>query len=134
LSPSGDIPATNQLDWIVYTNTSFRDGTISVPDGEYILSIFPANEAMQAGTGIAQVGFRIDSAPTAPPILKKSVAGNQLTITLEADQLITRFWNIESSTNLLNWSIIPNLAISQGGSYSTPMTLQNQFFRARMIP
>ena len=129
LDITGDTMATNQFSWMVMTNTSYEDGRIPVPDGSYVLSIMPANSG-----GLAEVEFQIDSQATIQPVLITTSSGGQLNIDIGVNQAISRFWTLQSSSNLVDWVDMTNAPVWQGGSFSVPETLGKQFFRAQAVP
>lgn len=134
LDLSNGVGVTNMLPWQVFTNQSVSNSTLELPRGEYILSVFPANEQGQAGWGSASTYFRIDDEETQPVSLSCTPSGNMVNVKVHGNQEMSRFWTLEQSSDLEHWYPAFAFPVTQGGTLSAPRTNAMAFFRAVVVP
>jgi hypothetical protein len=136
LALSGDHGVTNTVAWTVFTNTSIPNTTVTLPNGEYSLAVFPANEYedLPYSSGFDRVYFRIDSEQTTPISLSQTISNSQAMITLSGNQSLTRYWNLEVSTNLADWSTLTDSPLGQGNTFTRTTNAPKEFFRAKLVP
>lgn len=118
-----NLPVINSLE-LYYTdgNTNLCDnGAVSVNNNSFTATV-PSNCV-----------FTLVGSVAPPRLTAPSALNNNFSFTLTGET--GQVYSIEVSTDLLNWSAVTNLALTNGASrFSQPMSPAGQFYRAGVPP